>query len=108
MHSGDAYYCSIKEHGFNNMEIVANTGHKNAASIDRYNRKRRDSDFYSMSTTLSIEASSKKVFIKRIGSHGKVTAMEDQNGHVGETSEMSRRIEFSGNFKDCHFIIGKK
>ena len=79
----------LKEHSFNSMKIAANTGHKNAASIDRYNRKRRDSDFSSMSSTLSIEATSKKVFIKRIGAHGKVTAMEDQSEKVGETFERS-------------------
>lgn len=99
----------LKENGFNNTEIAANTGHKNPGSIERYSRKRRDSDFSSMSNTLSIEATSKKVFIKNIGTHGKMIATEEFNERrVGESPEGSWRVEFSGNFNNCTFKIGEQ
>ena len=34
----------LKASGFSNSEIASNTGHKDPGSIERYNRKRKDSD----------------------------------------------------------------
>ena len=68
----------LKENGFSNSMIASNTGHKNAGSIDRYNRKRRDSDFSSMSNALAVETSKRSVIVRKIGMHGKVR-MEEQS-----------------------------
>lgn len=89
----------LKENGFTNAEIAANTGHKNPESIERYNRKRRDNDFASMSAALSCETSKNAVVIKRIGPQGKVTIRENEDNQQG----VQINIQFSGNFQNCHF-----
>ena len=63
----------LKENGFTNDEIASNTKHKNPASIDLYNRKRRDDDFAGMSAALSCETTKNSVVIKKVGTKGKIT-----------------------------------
>ena len=91
----------LKGNGFSNSMIAYNTGHKNAGSIDRYNRKRRDCDFSSMSNALAIETS--------IGMHGKVR-MEEQSlitsaQDHGQQVQPQIKLDFTGTFNNCTFKI---
>jgi hypothetical protein len=99
----------LKENGFSNSMIASNTGHKNAGSIDRYNRKRRDSDFSSMSNALSLETSKRSVVIKKVGMHGKVRMEEESftSQNFGHNIEPHITIEFTGSFNNCTFKIDK-
>lgn len=92
----------LKENGFTNAEIATNTGHKNAGSIERYSRKRRDSDLSLMSNTLSLEASSKNVVIRKIGTKGKITAVQEVSD---ESLQPVCKFEFSGTFNNCTFKL---
>ena len=96
----------LKENGFTNCEIAANTGHKNPESIERYNRKRRDDDFASMSAALTCETSDNSVVIKRVGSQGKVTIKEKVENNESQQNVIVN-FHFSGNFQNCHFHCGK-
>jgi len=101
----------LKENGFSNAEIASSTGHKNPSSIDRYNRKRRDRDFSSMSNALSIATSKRSVVIKRIGSHGKIRMEEEAcTSHMSSHDQHEQpqiKIEFTGSFHNCSFTIDK-
>lgn len=97
----------LKENGFTNQEIAANTGHKNPASVDRYNRKRRDDDFAGMSAALSCETSNNAVVIKHVGNKGKVTIKETTKNREEEEPRITINLNFTGNFKDCHFHLEK-
>jgi len=94
----------LKENGFTNAEIAANTGHKNPESVDKYNRKRRDDDFASMSAALSCETSRNAVVIKRVGKTGKVTIREQEENQ----GSVHVNVQFSGNFQNCHFYCDSR
>lgn len=99
----------LKENGFTNSEIAANTGHKNAESIERYNRKRRDVDFASMSTALTMETSSRNVTVKKVGKLGKVIVEETQCLEKTSLQQPSVdvHLHFTGSFQNCTFQFDK-
>ena len=92
----------LKENGFCNSEIATNTGHKNASSIERYSRKRRDHDFSSMSNALAIETTKRSIVVKKVNVHGKMRVEEDTF-----SSPPQIKLEFTGTFTNCSFTLEK-
>ena len=96
----------LKENGFSNSEIAANTGHKNPASIERYHRKRRDRDFQTMSSALQVEASSRRVTIHPLSKSARIVAEEAKSNAISIPSipsSTSLTMNFQGTFKNCSF-----
>ena len=56
----------LKEQGFSNVEICSMTGHKKPLSVERYNRKKRDSEIAEMSSALQMGSSSKYVAVEKV------------------------------------------
>lgn len=98
-----------KEQGKTNEEIAAISGHKNANSIQRYVRKRRDESFYDQSTSLQMGFSKVKHTILPVGT-GKIIVKEDmrtansvQISQQGNECKFS--LSFSGTFNNCKFLF---
>jgi integrase len=100
----------LSEQGFNNESIAMVTGHKNANSVQRYLKKRRDDSFYFPSEALQAGSSatvSRKVVPVGNGT-GKIIVTEETPAEtsVDVDSKCSKAsIQFSGQFQNCIFNV---
>lgn len=98
----------LKEHGFTNAEIAASTGHKNPLSVERYNRKRRDQEFETVSDVLHLEASSSHSHVVPVPKKARVTVIRKELDDDEQASvSTSVHLNFSGSFHGCEFHINK-
>lgn len=106
----------LKEQGFDNHDISMVTGHKDARSVNRYAKKRKDESYFKTAEALQIGTSkteSKKIIT--VENNGKVIVTSKRNNENQETStdvctsvptnKSSVQICFSGNFSNCQFNI---
>ena len=107
----------LKEQGFDNHDISMVTGHKDARSVNRYAKKRKDESYFKTAEALQIGTSkteSKKVIT--VENNGKVVVSSKINNKNDQeicqgvstnvpTNKSSVQICFSGNFNNCEFNI---
>ena len=100
----------FKENGKSNEEIASFTGHKNPQSIQRYCRKRRDESHQEMATILQTGFTESKTKLAKFGSGSIFLDSKMKMCEInerGDSTGLSMSINFSGEFKDCHFTIDK-
>jgi integrase len=92
----------LKENGFSNEEIATISGHKNAGSVQRYCRKRRDNDYEGITTALHNGATGNHVQIQQVSKKSKVVTVT-HNDSANASNQIS--LHFTGTFENCHFNI---
>ena len=101
----------LKENGFSNTDISLMTGHKNPLSVERYARKRRDTDYSEMGMALHMGSTSSAVEIQHISKKCKVITVSDPTTSH-ETDEQDSQgnfsLHFNGTFSNCQFYLPNK
>ena len=93
----------LKEQGYSNEDVCEVTGHKDPASINRYNKRRRDQFFENVATSLEPAMSGKGIEIKNISKKAKIVTINEPTSN--DTSKVNREIHFNGSFNNCCFNI---
>jgi len=94
----------LKEQGFSNADVCEVTGHKNPSSIDRYNKRRRDTFFEDVATSLEPAMSGKELEITNVGKKARIITVNEPA--AAETTK-GCEIHFNGSFSNCSFNIYK-
>ena len=102
----------LREQGKSDEEIASVSGHKNAANIQRYVRKRRDESHYDLSDCLQLGFSKTRNKILPVGK-GKIIVKETENRkhptdiiiEQSKSTDSKFSVCFSGNFHNCQFVM---
>lgn len=94
----------LKENGYSNSDIARVTGHKNPLSVERYSRKRRDTEFENMAEALHSGNTSRNVEIQHVSKKANIVTLTSNTTHqCGK--EPSVAFHFNGSFTNCKFFF---